>query len=152
MFVLEVLTSQYKIYKMKETVNKFLLAGDKFVLEMHLRLLGFKYSACGPFTEIKERIKKIKETRNSQYNYQNELGKVCFQHDLVYRDFKYLTKRTVPDKTLSDKGFNISKNPKYDGYQCGLASMVYNFFDKKTSGITVKSENISNKKLAEELH
>ena len=137
---------------MKETVNKFLLAGDKFVLEMHLRLLRFKYSACGPFTEIKERIKKIKETRNSQYNYQNELGKVCFQHDLVYRDFKYLTKRTVPDKTLSDKGFNIAKNPKYDGYQCGLASMVYNFFDKKTSGITVKSENISNKKLAEELH
>ena len=122
------------------------------MLEMHLRLLGFKYSACGPFTEIKERIKKIKETRNSQYNYQNELGKVCFQHDLVYRDFKYLTKRTVPDKTLSDKGFNIAKNPKYDGYQCGLASMVYNFFDKKTSGITVKSENISNKKLAEELH
>ena len=45
-----------------------------------------------------------------------------------------------------------SKYPKYDGYQCGLASMVYNYFDKKTSGITVKSENISNKKLAEELH
>ena len=61
MFVLEVLTSQCKIYKMKETVNKFLLAGDKFVLEMHLRLLGFKYSACGPFTEIKERIKKLKK-------------------------------------------------------------------------------------------
>ena len=71
---------------------------------------------------------------------------------MVYRDFKDLTKRTVPDKILSDKGFNIAKNPKYDGYQYGLASMVYNFFDKETSGITVKSENTSNKKLAEELH
>ena len=49
-------------YKMNETVNKFLIAGDKFIFEMHLRQPGFTYSACGPFTRNKERIQKFKET------------------------------------------------------------------------------------------
>ena len=53
---------------------------------------------------------------------------------MVYGDFKDLTRRTASDKILRDKAFNIAKNPKYDGYQCGIASMVYKFFDKKTSG------------------
>ena len=52
--------------------------------------------------------------------YQNELGKGCFQHDMTYRDFKDLTRRTVSGKILRDKEFNTAKNPKYDGYQCGL--------------------------------
>ena len=69
---------------------------------------------------------------------------------MTYGDFKDLTRRTSSDKILRDKTFNIAKNPKYDAYQRGLASMVYNIFDKKTSGI--KNENISNKQLAEELH
>ena len=60
MFVLEVLTSQCKIYKMKETVNKFLLAGDKFVLEMHLRLLGFKY-IVDHLQKLKKESKKLKK-------------------------------------------------------------------------------------------
>ena len=64
---------------------------------------------------------------------------------------KDLTKRTVLDKLLRDKAFDIVKNPKYDGYQRGLASMVYYFFDKKASGGAVKNENISNQELAEEL-
>ena len=63
---------------MNETVNKFLLAEDKFMLEMHLRQPGFTYSACGPFTKNKERIKKITETGDSRYIYQNELDKVVF--------------------------------------------------------------------------
>ena len=71
---------------------------------------------------------------------------------MVYRDFKDLNGRTFADKVLRDKTFNIAKNPKYDGYQRGLASVVYKFFDKKTSGSSIKSENISNKELAEELH
>ena len=58
------------------------------MLEMHLRQLGFTYSACGPSTKKKERIKKFKETRNSRYIHQNELDKACFQHDMGYEDFK----------------------------------------------------------------
>ena len=71
---------------------------------------------------------------------------------MAYTDFKDLNKRTAADKVLHDKAFKIAKNPKYDGYQCQLALMVYNFFYKKTSGGTVKNEIISNKELAEELH
>ena len=58
---------------------------------------------------------------------------------MAYGDFKNLVKRRASDKILRDKAFNIAKNPKYDGYQRGLASMVYNFFDKKTSGGAIKS-------------
>ena len=120
---------------MNEIVNKFLLAGDKFMPEMHLKQPGFTYSACGPFTKNKERIQKFKETGDTSYIYKNELDKACFQHDMAYGDFKDLTRRTASDKILRDKAFNIAKNPKYDGYQRGLASMVYNFFDKKSASL-----------------
>ena len=70
---------------------------------------------------------------------------------MAYGDFKDLTRRTASDKIFCDKAFNIAKNPKYDGYQRGLASMAYKFFDKKTSGGTLKKKNISNQELAEEL-
>ena len=115
---------------MNEIVNKFLLAGDKFTPERHLRHQGFKYSACVPFTKNKQRIRKSKETGDSRYIYQNELDKACFQHDMAYGDFKDLTRRTASDKMLGDRTFNIAKNLKYDEYQRGLASMVYKFFDK----------------------
>ena len=137
---------------MNEIVNKFLLAGDKFMPEMHLKQPGFTYSACGPFTKNKERIQKFKETGDTKYIYRNELDKACFQHDMAYGDFKDLNRRTFADKVLRDKAFNIVKDPKYDGYQRGLASMVYKYFDKKTSGSGIKNENISNKELTEELH
>ena len=84
-----------------------------------------------------ERIKKNKETEDSQYIYQNELDKACFQHNMVYGDFKDLTKRTTSDKILHDKAFNIAKNPKCDGYQRRLALMVFKLFDKKTSIIRI---------------
>ena len=109
---------------MIEIVNKFLLAGDKFMSEMNLRQPGFTYSACGLFTKNKERIQKFKETENSRYIYQNELDKACFQHDMAYGDFKDLTRRTASDKILRDKVFNIAKNQKHDGCQRGLASVV----------------------------
>ena len=70
---------------------------------------------------------------------------------MVYGNFKYLTKRTVSDKILRDKAFNIAKNPKFGGYQRGFASMVHNVFDKEASGGAVKNENRSNQKLADEL-
>ena len=99
--------------------------------EMNLKQPKFTYSACGPFTKSKERIQKLKETGDSRYNYENELDKACFQHDMAYGDFKDLAKRTTSGKVLRDKAFSIAKNPKYDGYKKGLASMVYKFFDKK---------------------
>ena len=57
---------------------------------------------------------------------------------MAYGDFKDLTRRTASDKILHDKALNIAKNPKYDEYQRGLASLVYKFFDKKTSGSGIK--------------
>ena len=94
---------------MNEIVNKFLLAGDKFMPEMHLKQPGFTYSACGPFTKNKERIQKSKETGDISYIYKNELDKACFQHDMVYGDFKDIKRRTASDKILIDKAFNIAK-------------------------------------------
>ena len=115
---------------MNDIINKFLLAGDKFMPEMHLRQPGFTYSACGPFTKIKEKILKCKETGDTKYIYRNELDKACFQHDMADGDFKVLTKTTAADNVLRNKAFNIAKDPKYHGYQRGLASKVYQFFDK----------------------
>ena len=68
--------------------------------EMHLKQLGFTYSAYEPFTRNKERIHKFKETGDSIYIYKNELDKVCFQHNMVYGDFKDLAKITALDKHL----------------------------------------------------
>ena len=79
---------------MNEIVNKFLLAADKFMPEMHLRQPGFAYRACGAFMKNKKRIQKFKKTEDSRYIYQNELDKACFQHDMAYRDLKDLTRRT----------------------------------------------------------
>ena len=137
---------------MNEIANKFLLAGDKFMPEMHLKQPGFTYSACGPFTKNKERIQKFKETGDTSYIYKNELDKACFQHDMAYGDFKDLARRTASDKVLRDKAFNIAKNPKYDGYQRGLVSMVYTFFDKKSKGSGFNIEVKHNEQLAKELH
>ena len=104
---------------MNDIINRFLLAGDKFMPEMHLKQPGFTYSACGPFTKNKERIQKFKETGDTEYIYKNKLDKACFQHDMAYGGFKYLPLITAADKVLRDKAFNIAKNPKYDGDQQG---------------------------------
>ena len=127
---------------MNNIINKFLLIGDKFVPEMHLRQPQFTYSACEPFTKHKQRIQNFKETENTNYIYKNELDKACFAHDAAYSDSKNLTKRTVADKILRNKAFNIAKDQKYDGYQRGLASMLYKFFDKKSKGSDAKHVNI----------
>ena len=71
---------------------------------------------------------------------------------MAYGDFKDLAKRTASDKVLRDKAFNSAKNPKYDGYQRGLASMAYRFFDKKSKGSGINIEMEPSKQLAEELH
>ena len=135
---------------MNEIINKFLMVGDKFMPEMHLRQPGFTYSACCPFTKNKERIDKFMTTGSTDLIYKNELDKACFKNDMAYGKSKDLVRRTQSDKFLRDKAFIIASDPKYDGYQRGLASMVYNFFDKKSKGSGIINE--SNYQLANELH
>ena len=108
--------------------------------EMHLRQPGFTYSTCGPFTKNKQRIQKFMQTGDTNYIYKNELDKACFQHDMAYGKYKDLERRTHSNKVLKDKAFEIANNPKYDGYQRGLTSMAYKFFDKKSKGSSIKNE------------
>ena len=145
--------SPFDTYKnMNNIINKSLLAGDKFKPEMHLRQPQFVYSACGPFTRHKERIKEFKRTGDTRYIYRNELDKACFPHDSAYVDHKDLINRTKSHKVLRDKAYNIASNPEYDGYQRGLASMVYKFFDKKSVGSGINTTKSSSSILADELH
>ena len=115
--------------------------------EMHSKQPGFTYSACGPFSQNKERIQKLKETGDTDYIYKNEIDKACFQHDMAYEDFKDLARRTASDNVLRDKVFNIARNLKYDGYQRGLASMGYKCFDKKAKGSGIVNNNDNNNSL-----
>ena len=142
---------------MNSVINKFLLTGDKFMPEMHLRQPQFVYSACGPFTRHKERIKEFKRTGDTRYIYRNKLDKACFRHDSPYADHKDLINRTEADKVLRDKAYDSASNPEYDGYQRGLANMVYKFFDSKVASPDKKSAGGGFKKpsssvLADELH
>ena len=82
---------------------------------------------------------KFTETGDSRYIYQNELDKACLQHDIAYGGFKDLARRTVSDKILHDKAFNIAKNPKCDGYLRGIALIVNKCSDKKSSGSDIKN-------------
>ena len=125
-------------------VNKFLLVGDKFMPEMHLKQPGFTYSACGLFTKNKERIKKFMETGNTFFIYKIELNKACFQHDMAYGKTKDLVKRTQLGRVLKDKTFRIASDPNDDGYQRVLASMVYKFFDKMSSESGIVNNQIIN--------
>ena len=90
------------------------------------------------------------KTGNTDFIYKNELDKACFQHYMAYGKAKDLIKRTQLDKFLRDKAFKIASDPKYHGYQRGLASMAYKFFDNKSSGSGIN--NGSNYQLANELH
>ena len=101
---------------MNEIVNKFLLTGDKFMPEMHLRQPGFTYSACGPFTKSKERIQKFKETGDASYIYKNELERYAFNMIWLMETLKILQKELQADKVLRDRAFKIASDQKYDGY------------------------------------
>ena len=95
-------------------------------------------------------MKKFMQTDNTNFIYRNELDKACFQHDVAYGKSKDLAKRTQSDKVLRDKAFKMASDPKHDGYQRGLASMVCKFFDKKSSRSGVANE--PNYQLVNELH
>ena len=123
-----------KIINMNNIINKFLLAGDKFMPEMQ-----FVYSACGPFTRHKERIKEFKRTGDTYLLYRHELDKACFKHDAAYAKYKDAENRLISDQKLRNSAYDIASNPKYDGYQRGLASMVYKFFDSKVASLDKKN-------------
>ena len=132
---------------MNKIIDKFLLTGDKFISKLHLRQPGFTYSACGPFTEHRQRIKNIRETGNLKRLCRSESHKACYLHNAAYSDSKDMAKGTISDKIRKDRHFQIDMNRNYDGYQRALASMVYKFFDKKAGlGVSV------NEQLAEKLH
>ena len=144
---------------MNEILKTFSLEGDKFMPEIHLKQPRFTYSPCGPFPTNKERIEKFMQTGNTNFIFKNQLDKACFQHDMAYGKSKDLAIRlTQSDNVLRDKAFKIASNPKYYGYQRGLASMLYKFFDKKSKGngisasLANKSANKPNYQLANELH
>ena len=84
------------------------------------------------------------KTRNTDFIYRNELDKACFQHDMAYGKAKDLKKkRTLSDKVLRDKAFRIASDPKYDGYQRGLASMLYiNFLIKSLKKVVLSMNQI----------
>ena len=119
---------------MNEIVNKFLLAGDTFMTEMHLKQPGFTYSACGLFPKSNERIQKFKETRDTSYIYKNELDKACFQYDMAYRYFKDTARRTASDKVLRDKALILQKILNMMGVKDGLLLWFINFLIKSQKG------------------
>ena len=96
--------------------------------------------------EINKEFKKFMRTGDANCIYENELNKACFQHDMAYGKYKDLERRIRSDKVLKDNALKIANNPKYDGCQRRLASMVYKIFDKKSkeSGITMKLNKINN--------
>ena len=127
------------LINMNIIIYKFLLAGDKFMPEMHLRQPQFVYSACDPFTRHKERIKEFKRTGHTRLLYRNELDKACFKHDAAYAKYKDVENRFISDQKLKHSAYGIASNPKYDGYQRGLASMVYEIFDSKVAPLDKKT-------------
>ena len=137
---------------MNNIINKPLLARDQFMPEMHLRQLAFTYSTCGTFRKNKERIKKFMQIGNTDFIYNNEVDKASFHLDMAYGKRKDLVRRTQSDNVLRDKAFNIESDPKYDGYQRALASMLHKFFDKQTSTSGGGFINEPKYQLAHELH
>ena len=98
-----------------------MLAGDKFIPELHLRQPRFTYSTYGPFPKTLKRIQKFRKTGNLKEIYKNKLDKACFAHDAAYSDRKDLTKITASDKILKSKAYEVARNSKHDGYQKSIS-------------------------------
>ena len=97
---------------MNKIIKNFFLIGEKLMPELHLKHPGFTYSGCEPFTNYRGRIKKLRKTGNLKHVYGNELDKVCFVHAAAYSDTKDLAKRTISDKILKDRDYEIARNRK----------------------------------------
>ena len=123
--------------------------------KLYLRQPGFTHSACRPFTKHHDRIQKFRKTADLKYIFKNKLDEACCAYDASYSDSKNLAKRTISDRILKDRAYEIVINLNYDVYQIGLASMVNKFFVTKT-GLEViaasKAGASVNEELAQELH
>lgn len=113
---------------MNVIINKFILAGDDFMSEMHLRQPRFTYKCFRTIYKKKTEYKNSKKQETLNISIKKKLGKACFRHDMAYGAYKDLLRRTVSDKVLFSKAFAIASNLKYDGYQCRLASIIYKIF------------------------
>ena len=98
------------------------------IVRLHLKESEFTYIACKPFTRHCQKIQKFREICNLKYLFRRELEKAFFAHDAAYSDRNDLTNRTISDKILKDRFYEIARNCKYNGYQIALASIVYKFF------------------------
>ena len=138
-----------------DVINEFLLIVDKFMPEMHLWDPKVKkYSACGPFTRHQKRIDVFMRVGNIIYILKNRLDASFFQHDSACAKYKDRLNRKQSDIVLKNKALKIATDPRVNGYQRGLASMVYKFFNERTkgSGINLQANSLNNEVLAEELH
>ena len=113
-----------------------------------------KYSACGPFTRHQKRIDMFMKDRRLSHILKNRLDAACFQHDSADAKYKDRANRRQSDIILKNKALKIATDPRVNGYQRGLASMVYKFFNERTKGSGINNEGNSfvNSQLAEELH
>ena len=100
---------------MNKIIKKFLLTGGKFMPELHLKQPGVT-GACGSFTKHREKIQKFRETGNLKCLYRNELDKACFAHDEAYSNSKDIANKTISNKILKDRAYEIARHRKYDGY------------------------------------
>ena len=116
-----------------DIINKFLLIGDKFMSEMHLWDPKVKkYFVCGTFTKHTQRINQFMKDSILSNFYKNESDKACFQHDSAYNKYKGLKNRTQSDVAFQSKAYKIAVDPKYNGYERALASMVWKFFHERS--------------------
>ena len=116
--------------------NRLVMQSNFFVCRIKKSRFVKEQEAKGLLSNIgiKAPFEKFMQTGNTDFIYRNELDKACFQHVMAYGKSKNLVKRTQSDKALKDKAFKIVSDPKYDGYQRRLVSIVYKFFDKKSKG------------------
>ena len=113
-----------------------------------------KYSACGPFTRHQKRIDMFMKDGRLNHILKNRLDAACFQHDSTYAKYKDRLNRRRSVIVLKNEALKIATDPRFNGYQRGLASMVYKFFNERTkgSGINLQANSLNNEILAEELH
>ena len=130
-----------------DIINKFLLVGDKFMPELRLWDPKVKkYSACSPFTKHTERIQIFMKDGRLSRLHKNQLDKAWFQHDAAYNNYKDFKNRTQSDIVSKNKACKVAADPKVDGFQRGLAAMVYKFLNERYK--KVLGSGIENKQLA----
>ena len=121
-----------------DIIHKFLLIGDKFMPEMHLWDPKVKkYSGCGPFTRHQKRIDMFIKDGKLSHILKNRLDAACFKHDSAYAKYKDRLNRKQSDIVLKNKALKIATDPRFNGYQRGLACMVISFLMKELKDLVL---------------